>query len=525
MLNAGSAYDFIVVGAGSAGCVVAARLSEDSDISVLLLEAGGSAEDPLIHTPHTSRDLWRTDLDWGFRTAPQQAALGRSLYWPRGRVLGGSSCLNSMIYVRGVPADYDNWAYLGNGGWDYASVLPYFKKSEHYHGGPSFYHGVGGPLHVTANEKPSPLTEAFIEAATGVGYQFNADFAGKDVTGVGYTDLTIRDGKRCSAADAFISPALGRSNLTVVTGALAHRLLFENGRCNGIAFERGGALMEAYSTRETILSAGALGSPHLLLLSGIGPADDLKSLGIDVEADVPGVGKNLQDHLLSFVVHEARQAIPPPKRNLLEAHLFGKSEARLLVPDHQPVFSIKSAGLPGVDVPPNCYALSPGLIRPASRGELKLSGRDVRDPLDIDPRYLSEPSDLAVMLHSLDECIAIMESPRFSEWSARAVGPSLKAKSDRAQWIRQSCETYHHQTGTCKMGIDSSSVVDPELRVYGVEGLRVADASIMPAVVSGNTNAPSIMIGEKAADLIRNRLRHAAPTRSDPTRSILSPPA
>ena len=496
-------YNYIVVGAGSAGCAIASRLSEDPTANVLLLEAGGADDDERIAIPHRAWELWSTSRDWGFMTTPQAAALNRPIYWPRGKVLGGSSCLNAMIYVRGAPADYDYWAYLGNRGWDYESVLPYFKKSEDYYGGASRYRGAGGPLAVSRNTTPNPLTDAFIESAVAAGHPVNHDISGPQLLGVGYTDTTTRNGRRCSAAVAFLKPAHNRRNLTVQTGSHTHRLTIENSRCRGVVYERHGKLESASASTEVIVSAGAIGSPHLLLLSGIGPADDLTKLGIVVKADLRGVGQNLHDHVLSFVIHEARRQIPAPKNNILEAHLFAKSDPRLIVADHQPLFMCNAPPLPTLEIPANSYATAPGIIRPASRGELKLIADNPSAPLHLDPRYLSEPADLNALVHSLEVAIEIMEGPPLAKWSKRAVWPQAKTRAERVQWVRQTCETYHHQAGTCKMGIDAMSVVDPQLRVYGIEGLRVADASIMPAVISGNTNAASIMIGEKAADLIR----------------------
>jgi choline dehydrogenase len=296
-----------------------------------------------------------------------------------------------------------------------------------------------------------------------------------ELVGVGYTDTTVRDGCRCSAA-SFSRAAHNRRNLTVETGARSHRLLIENGRCRGAVYERDGKIHTVQAMSEVVVSAGAIGSPQLLLLSGIGPADDLKKLGIAVQADLPGVGQNLHDHLLTFVIHEASREIPAPKNNILEAHLFAKSDPRLLVPDHQPLFMCNAPPLPTLEIPANSYAAAPGIIRPAARGELKRAAADPAAPLHIDPRYLSEPADLNALVHSLEVAIEIMESASFAKWRKRAVWPQAKTRAERIHWVRQTCETYHHQAGTCKMGIDAMSVVDPQLRVYGIEGLRVADA-------------------------------------------------
>jgi choline dehydrogenase len=497
-----SGYDYIVVGAGSAGCVLAARLSESGEANVLLLEAGGADSNPDIHIPANAWNVWMTKDDWWLPTAPQAGAADRVLYLPRGKVLGGSSSINGMIYARGNCLDYDHWAYLGNAGWDYESVLPYFKKSEDYWGGAGPYHGVGGPLCVSRIDHPSQLTGAFLEAGNSLGLERNDDFAGGSALGIGLCDLTVREGRRCSAAAAFLRPAMNRRNLTVVTNAQVRRLLIEGGRCQGVEYIQDGAVERAEASAETILSAGALGSPKLLMLSGIGDAASLQALGIAVAQHLPGVGQNLQDHLLTFVIHEAKQPIPPPRYNILEAHLFAKTDSRLIGPDHQPLFMNIAPPLPYLAIPPNSYAIAAGIIRPLSRGEVRLTSADPEAPLHIDPAYLCEAGDLDALVHSLELSRDILHDPAFADWRKGEVWPRVSDKPSLRRYVREVSETYHHHAGTCRMGLDGGSVVDPQLRVYGVDGLRVADASIMPDVVSGNTNAPAIMIGEKAADMI-----------------------
>ncbi len=505
--------DVIVVGGGSAGCVVARRLIDRGDVKVLLLECGGPDHNPAIHDPSRFPELWLAEEDWAHYTSPQAGAANRELHWPRGRVLGGSGSLNTMIYARGAQADYDHWAYLGNDGWGWDDVLPVFKRMEDYDAGASELHGTGGPLRILTKYELAPIHASIVAAAESIGIARNPDYNSGHLDGISQHQLTISDGRRHSSAVAYLRPVERDANLRVVTHATAHRLVFEGTRCVGVEWEYEGRVRTTLAGSEVVLSAGAIGSPKLLLLSGIGPAEELRAFGINVVAHLPGVGRNLHDHLLSPLIHSAEQEVAPPVagHSATQTHLFARSRSGLPGPDTQPIHFAVPMYEDWMTGPENGFTMMAGMIRPASRGYVRLTGSSPADPLRIDPDILSAAADLDALAFSLAQVreIAAADALRV-EWGARELypGPDVTTDADIRDYIRRTAITYHHQAGTCKMGIDVDAVVDPRLRVHGIDGLHIADASIMPAVISGNTNAPSMMIGERVVDFM---CTHASP--------------
>jgi choline dehydrogenase-like flavoprotein len=520
-------YDVIVVGAGSAGCVLAARLTEDPGVRVLLLEAGGDDRVDEIQIPAAFSKQFRTRLDWGYSTQEQKHAQGRRLYWPRGKALGGSSSMNAMIYIRGSRHDYDEWAALtGDPRWSYDAVLPYFTRSEDNVRGASAYHGVGGPLRVEEQRSPHRWTFAFLDAAVAAGMPSNPDFNGPEQDGSGLYQVTQRRGRRWSAASAFLRPALERPNLTLRMHALTTRVLIEHGRAVGVEYRADGATHRARAEHEVIVSGGAVNSPQLLLLSGIGPAPHLRDVGVDVVHDLPGVGAGLQDHPAVPVIRravgsslldaESLRSIADyylRRRGMLTSNIgeggaFFRSRPELEAPDLQLHFAPAKFWAQALyEIDEHGMTIGVTLVRVASRGSVRLRSADPTWAPAIDAGYLEDDADVEALVEGVRRARDVLGGAALERVARDEWLPGADVRGDDAlrEAVRAGIESLYHPVSSCRMGTDDLAVVDPELRVHGLEGLRVVDASVMPTLVRGNTNAPTIMIAERAADLVAGR--------------------
>ena len=524
-------YDYIIIGGGSSGCVLAGRLSEDPNVSVCLLEAGGAGDGWKVEVPSAAVISIPTKINnWAFETIPQKGLNGRKGYQPRGKCLGGSSAINAMIYIRGNRQDYDDWAALGNEGWSYDEVLPYFIKSENNNKYENQYHGNNGPLSVTDLRSDNPLQEKFLAAAREQGYRVLDDFNGAEQEGLGIYQVTHINGERCSSARAYLFPHRDRKNLTVEIHAQTHRILIEKGVAVGVEYKQGGQLKQVYARREVLLSAGAMQSPQILMLSGVGDQRELLLHGIEVKKHLPGVGQNFHDHpdfIFGYKVSDIQGtfglSIPgsidlvkqirryrKERRGLITTNFaecggFIKSSAEQQLPNLQLHFVVAL-----VDNHARTMHLGHGischvcLLNPKSRGSIKISGPSIDDPLLIDPDFYGDESDLEEMVKGFKMTKKLMESSVFQSIAKQDLfTANVHTDEEIREVLRDRSDTVYHPVGSCKMGIDDMAVVDARLRVYGIQNLRVVDASIMPKVVNGNTNAPSIMIAEKAVDMIR----------------------
>lgn len=526
-----AAYDYLIIGAGTAGCVLANRLSADNTVRVGLIEAGPSDKRLLARIPTAvAVETGDPAIDWGYKSVPQRHLNNRRIPLPRGRVLGGCSSIKGMAYFRGHPRDFDEWAEAGAAGWGYEDVLPYFRKAEHNERWPeSHYHGSGGPMSVSDIPRPNPLVHRFLQASSSLGFARCADFNGPDPEGFGYRQATIRRGRRESMVTAYVDPVAHRQNLEILTESLVTGIVIDGRKARGVVIERGGSRMQLSAAREVILCAGTYGSPQLLLLSGVGAGAALHAVGIEVKHDLPGVGESLQDHPSTVVQVKTKDSTScgvslkalsrsawhllqyalfrcgPLAGNVLEATGFVRSRPREKRPDLQIVF------MPMLSNPTSSptargsgFGIIPIVVRPQSRGRVTLASADPHDAPLVDPNYLDDPDDMKLMLEGVTLARRILSAPAFSSMHAVEIlpGPGARDEATCTDYIRTSAVGVHHPTSTCRMGLDSFAVVDPTLRVRGIENLRVADASVFPRVVAGNTNAAVVMVAEKAADMI-----------------------
>jgi choline dehydrogenase len=509
-------YDYVIVGAGTAGSVLAYRLTEDPDVRVLVLEAGGDFVPSNVDIAPLWYTLLGSPVDWGYQTVPQPALGGRRVYEPRGKLPGGSSNLYIMMHIRGHPSDFDNWAYQGAAGWSYADLAPYFAKLE----AQQVVTNAGGP-------DANPMSRVFVDACRELGHPEVPDFNGPQMLGVGWHHIDVKDGVRQGALRSFLEPALGRPNLTLRTGALATGLVFEGSRCVGVRYQQAeparpdgaGRVLAASpaepgthvarADREVLVCLGAIDSPKLLQLSGLGDADRLSKLGVPVVADLPGVGENFHNHVLTGLISETVDPVPPGKQNLSEAALFTVSQPGMVAPDLQIAFVHVSFDIIVGRDHPNAVSILPGVVRPTSRGSVRLASADPTVPPLVDPNYLGDRSDLDRLVQAFQLSREIFATQAFKPHLLGELmpGAEVRTEDDIRRFVRARADCYHHQAGSCRMGIDDLAVVDPRLRVRGVEGVRVVDASVMPAVPSGNCHTAIVAIAERAADLLQEAAR------------------
>jgi choline dehydrogenase len=533
----GAEFDYVIIGAGSAGCVLANRLSADPSHRVLLIEAGPPDSYIWIHIPvGYFKTMHNPRTDWCMKTEPDPGLNGRQLQWPRGRVLGGSSSINGLLYIRGQPEDYDQWRQLGCTGWSYDDVLPFFRRSEDQERGESEFHGAGGPLAVSDMRVQRDVCDAYIDAAEEIGIPRNDDFNGATQEGAGYFQLTVRNGRRCSAAVGYLNPAKRRPNLRVVTGALVHRIIVQDGRATGVELSADGVTQRVRAAAEVLLSAGALNSPHLLELSGIGRGEVLRDIGVPVVQELPGVGENLQDHLQARSVYKCNRPtlndeVNHPVRKVMigldymlrrrgpmsmgasQVCIFARTHPSKATPDVQFHIQPLSADKPGDGLHRySAFTASVCQLRPESRGRLVPRSADPREIVAIHPNYLATLTDQQTIVDGMKLARRLAATRALSSFITEELvpGPLVQTDEEMLENARNTATTIYHPVGTCRMGTDTRAVVDARLRVQGVRGLRVVDASIMPTLVSGNTNAPAIMIGEKAASMILEDARAMA---------------